>query len=84
MTPHTERLCIYVGIYMIFLPSLQQSNSALDQPLPQLLLPHIKLPVHSESWSQSPSPRSQGFSWVQQFMSSSWASHLSKTSQNIK
>ena len=33
----------------------------------QLLVPHIKSPLHSSLSSQSPSPSSQGFSFVQHF-----------------
>ena len=50
----------------------------------QLSVPHTKLPKHSESLSQSPSPMEQGYESVQQPESSAFASQPEVTySQNV-
>ena len=55
--------------YYLFSSSLhveliQQSAPESKIP-PQLFLPHTRLPAHSPSLSQSPSPNSQGYKAVQ-------------------
>ena len=61
---------------------MQQSKVDEDQAeskLRQLSNPQIKLPLHSESLSQSPSPTPQGLEEVQQLQASQEASQPSQT-----
>ena len=55
--------------YCLFLSSLHVEliqQSAEDSKIPpQLFVPHTRLPTHSPSLSQSPSPNSQGYKAVQ-------------------
>ena len=55
--------------YYIFFSSLHVEliqQSAEDSKIPpQLFVPHTRLPAHSPSLSQSPSPNSQGYKAVQ-------------------
>ena len=45
--------------------SVQQSAFDLGNFVPQLLVPHSRLPMHSVFLSQSPSPFPHGFSTLQ-------------------
>ena len=55
--------------YYLFFSSLHVEliqQSAEDSKIPpQLFVPHTRLPTHSPSLSQSPSPNSQGYKAVQ-------------------
>ena len=52
------------SIYKLLVGWIQQSAAESKIP-PQLSVPHTRLPAHSPSLSQSPSPNSQGYKAVQ-------------------
>ena len=59
---------VFVSYYLFFnslhVELIQQSAEESKIP-PQLFVPHTRLPTHSPSLSQSPSPNSQGYKAVQ-------------------
>ena len=54
----------YLFFSSLHVESIQQSAEDSKIP-PQLFVPHTRLPTHSPSLSQSPSPNSQGYKAVQ-------------------
>ena len=54
----------YLFVSSLHVESIQQSAEDSKIP-PQLFVPHTRLPTHSPSLSQSPSPNSQGYKAVQ-------------------
>ena len=55
----------YYLFFSSLLVELIQQSAADSKIPPQLFDPHTRLPVHSPSLSQSPSPNSQGYKAVQ-------------------
>jgi hypothetical protein len=54
----------YLFFISLLVELIQQSADESKIP-PQLSVPHTRLPTHSPSLSQSPSPNSQGYKAVQ-------------------
>ena len=73
------------GIFEFFLPgrNVQQSASFQGNSTPQLFFPQINSPIHSESISQSPCPKEQGYSVVQQSAISSSVPELHGSSSGF-